>query len=97
MPQRADARKIDKVEIVNLADVPGRAVPPVTDAEGSDVDRILVALQKQSGKAARIHEPDRAKRESLGPLINRIAHARATPIKHRQSGDYLYVWLRSED
>jgi hypothetical protein len=95
--QRSDARKIPSFEIIELADVPGRAVPAVTNAEASDVDLILRALQKKPGLAARIHEPDHAKRESLGPLINRIAHARATAVKHLQSGDYLYIWLRSED
>ena len=97
MPKRVDARTIGDFEIVNLADVPGRAVPRVTDAEGSDVDRILLALQKAPRLAARIHEPNHARRESLGPLLNRIAHARATPVKYLQSGDDVYVWLRSED
>ena len=87
MRRRRNARIIEHFEMVSLADVPCRAVPPVTEALDSDVDRILVQLQKQPGVAAKIHEPDRAKRKSLIPLLNRIA----------QSEDSVYVWLRSED
>jgi hypothetical protein len=97
MRRRRNARIIEHFEMVSLADVPCRAVPPVTEALDSDVDRILVQLQKQPGVAAKIHEPDRAKRKSLIPLLNRIAHSRATAVKTCQSEDSVYVWLRSED
>lgn len=93
---RKDARRIGKFEIVPLANVPGRASAPITDGEGSDVDPILRALRRAPGLAAKIHEPDPSARKSLGPLINRTALSRDTPIRYRWREEYLYVWLDSD-
>jgi hypothetical protein len=97
MPRR-NARTIDGFEMISLSEVPCRAVPPPdTEALGSDVDRILLELQKAPGLAAKIHEPDSIKRDSLASLINRIARVRANPVRVCQSGSDVFVWLRSED
>jgi hypothetical protein len=91
---RKDARRIGEFKIVPLSEVPGKAWAPITDGEGSDVDRILRALQKGPGLAAKIHGgSDPAIRKSLGPLINRIALSRDTPVRYRWREDFLYVWL----
>jgi hypothetical protein len=90
---RKDARRIGEYKIIPLSEVPGRASAPITDGEGSDVDRILRDLQKGSGLAAKIHEPHPTMRKSLGPLINRIALSRDTPVRYRWREEYLYVWL----
>jgi hypothetical protein len=92
---RKDARLIGDFEIIDLSEVPGMASAPITDGEGSDVDRVLRALLHKKGNAgaARIYEPNPALRKNLGPLFNRIALSRCTPVRYRQRGDYLYVWL----
>jgi len=94
---RRDARTIENFVLVDLSEVPGRTPPKVTEAEGSDADRILRALQAKPHSAAKIHEPNDHLRDNLGPLINRIARMRGTAIRQKQCGEYLYIWLASED
>ena len=94
---RRDARPIPDFDLIDISDIPGRKPPNQTEGEGSGADEILRRLSRNPGKAARIHEPDNRSRDNLGPLINRIGRARGTPIRQKQHGEYLYVWLASED
>jgi len=48
---RKDARVIAEFEIIDLSEVPGMASAPITDGEGSDVDRVLRALLHKKGNA----------------------------------------------
>ena len=92
-------RTLPPYKMVSIDAVPGRfgATLRIKDATGSVFDPLLRDLSKKPGKAAAMVEPDRKERRRLISWLGRMGRRRATPVKTRQSGERVFVWLKSED
>jgi transcriptional regulator with XRE-family HTH domain len=91
MPQREAIR----FELIPLHEVPGHSpvMKPVTEQKGSQWDEVLRDLDRERGKAAKIVEQSRSKRNRLKSTLQTIAKNRGFFVEVRDVGTAVYAWM----
>jgi|ERR1700675_793387 len=82
-------------EPIPLSEVPGHApvAKPVTDPKVSQWDKVLGFLDREPGKAAKIVEQSRSKRNRLKSTLQTIAKNRGLFVEVRDDGTAIYAWM----
>jgi hypothetical protein len=96
--QMSAQSKID-YEVISLVDVPFRfpvAKPPI-NPKGSQWDEILTVLKRERGKAVKIVEPDKEKRNKLKSTLQTMAKNRFLFVKVRERDSAVYAYRSDEE
>lgn len=82
-------------EPIPLSEVPGHSpvAKPVTVPKASQWDKVLGFLDREPGKAAKIVELSRTKRNKLKSTLQTIAKNRGLFVEVRDEGTAIYAWM----
>jgi hypothetical protein len=82
-------------EPILLSEVPGHSpvAKPVSDPKVSQWDNVLAFLDREPGKAAKIVEQSRSKRNRLKSTLQTIAKNRGLFVEVRDDGTAIYAWM----